>query len=135
LDIYDLVVALMHTAIFDSSGVDCHMLKGLVERFLYFVCKLWHSISLGTELDAVVHMQTMKHVQRVEVLLYVLFVELSLHFPAPKLKFPVPTGWKNGWTQDISWTWWGKKPVPARDQSSLILCVLFIVHYPSFFFK
>jgi hypothetical protein len=26
----------------------------------------------------------------------------------------------------------GKKPLPARDQSLLILCVIFIVHYPSF---
>jgi hypothetical protein len=30
------------------------------------------------------------------------------------------------------WEHSGEKPLPARDQSSHSLCVLFIVHYPSF---
>jgi hypothetical protein len=40
LDIYDLTVAHMHTAIFNCSGFDYHMLKGLVGQFLCFVYKL-----------------------------------------------------------------------------------------------
>jgi len=40
LDIYDLIVAHMHSAIFNYSGLDCHMSKGLVGQFLYSYNKI-----------------------------------------------------------------------------------------------
>jgi len=47
LDINDLHVAQMHTAIFNSSVFDCHVLKGSVGQFLCINCEIVFTLELN----------------------------------------------------------------------------------------